>query len=202
MTICCALAFWLPLFVQAFPAIDAMKPIIDNDRVVVWDSGAAAATPRPWPPVTGDSIEISVTPRPGAVVFRRKGAQGASRRPLPALARTIVVGLKDHPAPSAQNTSGYSNAFPRPRVRKVLENDRVVVWDYTWKPGEPTPMHFHDKDVVVVYLADGALQSTTPGGVTAVNEFSVGATRFNTRDRVHTEELLKGQQRAIIVELK
>ena len=28
----------------------------------------------------------------------------------------------------------------------------------------PTPVHFHDKDVVVVYLEDGSLRSTTPDG--------------------------------------
>jgi len=26
-----------------------------------------------------------------------------------------------------------------------------IVWRYRWNLGEPTPVHFHDKDVVVVY---------------------------------------------------
>jgi hypothetical protein len=63
-------------------------------------------------------------------------------------------------------------------------------------------MHFHDKDVVVVYLEDGALSSTTPDGQKTLNEYSVGTTRFNLRDRAHTEELVKGTQRAIITEFK
>ena len=84
----------------------------------------------------------------------------------------------------------------------MLENDRVLIWDYTWTPGVPTPTHFHDKDVVVCYLADGELRSTEPDGKSVVNPHYFGFTKLNARDRAHTEELIKGSGRAIIVELK
>ena len=100
------------------------------------------------------------------------------------------------------NATGYPLAFPRPNVKKVIDNDRVVIWDYTWTPGVPTPTHFHDKDVVVTYLEDGALRSTDPAGASVINEHYFGFTKLNSRDRVHTEELVKGKARAIIVELK
>ena len=101
-----------------------------------------------------------------------------------------------------ENKSAYPNAFPRPAARKLLENDRVIMWDYTWTPGQPTPMHFHDKDALVVYLKNGALKSTTPDGKSVVNPLTVGKTTFNARDRVHTETLVEGESRAIITELK
>jgi hypothetical protein len=63
-------------------------------------------------------------------------------------------------------------------------------------------MHFHDKEVVVVYLADGELKSTTVDGKTDVNVISFGLAKFNAPNRTHTEELVKGSARAIIVELK
>ncbi len=72
-------------------------------------------------------------------------------------------------------------------MKKLLENDRVIVWSYRWNPGEPTPMHFHDKDVVVVYLEDTALISTTPDGAKKLNEYKAFDIRFNKRDRTHTE---------------
>lgn len=50
----------------------------------------------------------------------------------------------------------------RPHGKKLIGNDHVIVWSYRWSPGEPTPAHFHNKDVVVVYLEDTALISTTP----------------------------------------
>jgi hypothetical protein len=101
-----------------------------------------------------------------------------------------------------ENKSGYPNAFPRPGSRKILENERVIIWDYTWTTGQPTPMHFHDKDALVVYLKNGALKSTTPDGKSVVNPLTVGKTTFNARDRVHTETLVEGESRAIITELK
>jgi hypothetical protein len=84
----------------------------------------------------------------------------------------------------------------------VLDNDRVTVWNYAWTLGVPTPMHYHDKDVVVVFRNDGLLRSTTPKGESVVNDDKFGMVRFNKRDRVHFEELLKGEQSAIILELK
>jgi hypothetical protein len=116
--------------------------------------------------------------------------------------RSIVIELKDRTVVPLPNTSGYPNAFPRPNATKVLENDRVMAWDYTWTSGVATPVHFHDKDVVVIYLADGALTSTTPDGKKIVNEHAFGYTKFNPRNRIHTETLTRGQARAIIVELK
>jgi hypothetical protein len=77
-----------------------------------------------------------------------------------------------------------------------------MVWDFTWTPGQATMMHFHDKDVVVTYLTDGALTSTDVRGQSVVNEHHAGYAKFNPRDRVHTETLTRGQGRAIIVELK
>lgn len=72
----------------------------------------------------------------------------------------------------------------------------------TWTAGKPTPMHFHDMDVVVVYLADGELKSTTPDGKIEVNPISFGLTKFNRPSRTHTEEVTKDSARAIIAELK
>ena len=63
-------------------------------------------------------------------------------------------------------------------------------------------MHFHDKDVVVVFLQDGDLKSTSPDGKSVVSEYKAATVRFSPRDRTHAETLVRGQQRAIITELK
>jgi hypothetical protein len=94
--------------------------------------------------------------------FKQRWLHG-SRRPA-RQGRSIVIDLKTGGEKAMENRSGYPNAFPRTSVKKVFENDRVIVWDYSWTRGQPTAMHFHDKDVVVVYLEDGALMSTTPDG--------------------------------------
>ncbi len=180
-----ALFLCVALFQAGSPT--ASKPIIDNDRIAVWDvTDSAAAQPT-------DAVVVSLS---GNAAYGPKGT-------APKIdGRSIVIGFKDHPAPTYTNPTGFPLAFPRPGSQKLLENDRVIVWDYTWTPGVPTPMHFHDKDVVVVFLEDGDLKSTTPDGKETVNPYKTGATRFNLGGRTHTETLTQGKQRAIITELK
>jgi hypothetical protein len=165
----------------------ATKPVIDNDRVTVQDvSGSIAAQPN-------DAVVVALS---GTAAFMPKGSTAKIS------GRLFVITLKDHPVPPIEHKSGYPVAFPRPGTKKVFENDRVIVWDSTWTLGVATPMHFHDKDVVVVFLEDGDLKSTTPDGKEVVNKYTTGTVRFNQRDRTHTETLMNGKQRAIITELK
>ncbi len=76
------------------------------------------------------------------------------------------------------------------------------MWDVTVGKAKATAMHFHDKDVVVVYLDNGDLSSTTLDGKTTVNSYVFGQAKFNARDRTHSELLSKGSQRVIAIELK
>jgi hypothetical protein len=168
----------------------AGEPAVDNDRVTAWDSTGVAA------PVQHDFVAVPLS-RKGTAFFGHKG-----ETPGKAGERTVIVELKGGALPPLANTSGYQLAFPRPHAKKLLENDKVVVWDYAWRPGEPSPMHFHDKDTLVVYEETGALQSTTLDGKSTVNESKFGDIRFNKRDRTHTELLLHGQAHAVITELK
>lgn len=172
------------LFQAAAPA---SKPVIENDRVIIWDVNAAV------PARPGDAVVVSLS---GSAAFVPKGT-------TPKISgRSIVIDLKDHPVAPLVNKSGYPPAFPRPGSKKLFENARLILWDYTWNPGVPTPMHFHDKDAIVVYLEDGDLTSTTPDGKVVVNPYRTAMVRFNARDRSHTELLTSGKQRAIITELK
>src|SRR5258706_8148790 len=143
--------------------------LVDNDRVNVRErptiGGPAGSIVRQTP----NEIWVSLTP-----------------------AKAIVITLKDKVVAPIANTSGFPNAFPRPGNIKVYEDARVIVWDYTWTLGKATPMHFHDKDVVVIYLDNGTLKSTAPDGKSVTNKRSPGDTFFNARDRVHTETLTDG----------
>jgi len=168
----------------------AAQPILDNERVIVWDVTS------PLPPAEHDFVAVSLTRKGTALLGHKGDTPGKTGE------RTVVIELKDHPVSPLANEIGYPNAFPRPRVKKLLENDKAIVWSYRWNPGEPTPMHFHDKDVVVVYLEDTALKSTTPDGQSTINDYKDGQTKFSPRDRTHTELLTRGTGSAIITELK
>jgi hypothetical protein len=182
--------FLCALLFQAAPA-QAPKTLIDNDRVVVRDvTGPATAEPL-------DSVVVSLSGvTSGTAVFLSKGA-------TPDISgRYIVVGLKDHVSVPVANTSGYPLAFPRPGAKKILENEKVIVWDNTWAPGVAAPMHFHDKDTIAVYFEDGDVKSTSLDGKVVVTPHTAGTASFNRGNRTHTEVLASGKQHAIITELK
>ncbi len=187
------------------------KPTVDNERVTVWD---VTWTKEQANPARGNGHEAVVLWTAGGKVrtagkiverrsrqafFSKGDEEGVADAGAP---RSLVIALKDHSVPAILNKSGYPSAFPRPHARKLLENDRVMVWSYRWNPGEPTPMHFHDKDVIVVYLEETALVSTTPAGAKTLNEYKAFDVRFNKGDRTHTEELARGTGSAMMVELK
>jgi len=165
----------------------AQKPAIDNERVTVLEvNGPIAAQPN-------DAVVIAHS---GTATFVPKGA-------TPKIdGDSLVIDLKDHHVDPYKNPTQYQLAFPRPGSKKIFENERVIVWDSEWTPGVPSPMHFHDKDVVVWFLEDGDLKSTTPDGKETVNQYTAGTIRFNAGNRTHTETLVKGKQRALITELK
>jgi quercetin dioxygenase-like cupin family protein len=198
---------------------DRISTIVDNERVTVWEITWTRGTPSPLPRRNDDYVvlyltngrmkltrsdggSVTVPAGVGDVAFQPKGTvkieESVSDEPV----RARVIDLHDHYVAPLKNTSGYPKAFPRPGAKKLLDNARVVVWDYTFTSGSPSPMHFHDKDVVVTYMADGALTSTTPDGQSQTNENTFGLTKFNPRSRTHTEQLVRGKSRVIAVELK
>ncbi len=175
----------------SFAAVShAAAPVIDNERVTVWDTMSAL------PPAQHDFVAVSFA-KMAKPFFGHKGDIAGTDG-----VRTAVIELKDLSVAPIPNTSGYQLAFPRPHARKLLENERVIVWNVRWLPGEPTPMHFHDKDAVGVYKAGGTLQSATPDGKSVTVKLKAGDIRFFRRDRAHSELQVSGKPHAIMVELK
>lgn len=173
-----------------------LKPAIDNEHVTVWNQPGQTKLA-----YDHDVVVMWLTgPHAGTARFIPKG--GKLKDGDLNGARSVVIELKDAPATHYENKTGYPAAFPRPHVKKLFENQRVVVWSYRWTPREPTPMHFHDKDVVVVYREDTALVSTTPDGAKKLNQYKAFDIRFNKGNRTHTELLDHGTGSAMMMELK
>jgi hypothetical protein len=208
------------LLAAASPALAAPvgNQVIDNERVTVTDIKLMPGDSAPATPRDRDSVILyleggkfrslsngkvhSVTHEFGDAVFvpRGNGAFDTLEKGPPA--HEIMVVLKDHPVAAVANTSGYPDAFPRPGSVKMLDNDRVTAWHYSWTKGVPTRMHFHGKEVVVSYRYDGALKSVTPDGKAVINPYKAGQIYFNKANRTHYEELMDARQSAVILELK
>jgi quercetin dioxygenase-like cupin family protein len=191
----------------------AQAPVIDNARVTVRDVALEPGAPAPVITHAGDYIILYRTGgsirsadgktarhADGSAVFGHGGS--TSDTAVAAPAHEIVVELKDAPSNTVPNTTGLPPAFPRPGSKKVFENDKVRVWNYAWVPGKPTAMHFHDTEVVVTYLQDGDIASTTQDGKTTINHRNAGDIVYNLANRSHSEEVVKGQQSGIMLELK
>lgn len=204
---------------HAFPR-EGAKQIFDNERVTIWDVTWIKGKPSPMHRhkydlvgvyLVGSPIKVTVPDgtgreskvEEGFVLFQPKGVTHIEEGLVEENPRhAILIDVKDHRAAPIPNTSGLPNAFPREGAEKRLENERVVIWDYRWAPGRPTPMHFHDKDVVVVVMEGGELESTTPDGKSRVSRVYYGEASFTPGNRAHSEKLVSGNARAILVELK
>jgi len=202
---------------SGFPRAGA-RQLIDNERVAVWDVTWPKGNPTPmyqrkFDMVTVDleNAAIQVTGakgkaisqlfKVGQAVFVPKGGPQMEEGTSDPSRHAIVIELKDATVAPLEYHSAFPDAFPRDGAKKLFTNKRVTAWDYTWKINSPTPIHFHTKDVVVVYLETGEVRSKSIDGTIVVNKLEPGVTRFNARNRTHSEELIKGASRAIIIEL-
>ena len=216
-TLLVLMAALMPVPALAAPVLAA--PVIDNDRVTVWDVTLAKGQSAPATPADKDTIimfleggriqtamaggtTITASRKFGDAMLIPKGSAAVDTLVSGGPAHEIVVALKDHAGTAAANTSGLPLAFPRPGSVKVLDNPSLTVWHYSWTKGKPTPMHFHDKDVVVGYRYDGTLKSTMPDGTVMDNPYKKGDIRFNKGNRSHSELLTTARQSAVILELK
>ena len=192
---------------------DAPAPAIDNGRVTVRDVALKQGQPGPAIQHAGDYVVLYIsggrirgadgrtqTHAPGSAMAGHGGT--TSDTALDGDAHEVVAELKDSPSNTVPNTPGLPPGFPREGAKKVFENDKVRVWNYTWLPGKPTPMHFHNTEIVVVYLGNGDITATTPDGKKTVTHHNSGDIVFNLANRSHSEELTQGEMSGVMLELK
>jgi quercetin dioxygenase-like cupin family protein len=203
---------------HAFPR-EGAKQVFDNERVTIWDVTWLKGKPSPMHRHKYDLVGVYLVGSPikvtmpdgtsressvdeGFVLYQPKGVTHIEEGTVDENPRhAILIDLKDHKAEPIPNTTGLPNAFPREGAVKRLENERVAIWEYRWTE-KPSPMHFHDKDVVVVVMEGGEIESKTPDGKSRVTRVARGEASFTPGNRSHSERLVSGAARAILVELK
>ena len=182
---------------------------IDNDRVTVREIAMGPAGVELNH--AGDHVSVFLTGTIGTntgTQIRAAGevmVGGAGLEKLIAVSgapHIVVIDLKAGPAAHPANHTGYPLAFPRPGAQRLAQTPRITVRSYDWQPGKPTPMHFHDKDVVVIYRGEGTLDSVTPDGKHTPTAHHMGEIRFNKGNRAHFELLTSGKLGATMVELQ
>jgi hypothetical protein len=207
-----------PLLGMFIAAKLCAAPLIDNERVTVWDVPLAAGASGPVTSKSEDTVilfleggrirtvdgsgKTSVATRNfGDSVFVPKGTESIDTLVSGRAAHEVVISLKDHPVPAIANTSGYPTAFPRPGAVKVLDTPRFTTWYYSWTKDVPTGMHFHDKDFVVVFRFDSVQSISTPDGAGHANDVKAGDILYLKRGLTHSEGLTTERQSAVYLEL-
>jgi hypothetical protein len=93
--------------------------------------------------------------------------------------------------------------FPRTNATKLLETDRITVWNIVWPKGQPTAMHRHVYDQVGTYYASGGRLITTPDGAARASITAVGSLSTTRKGTTHIEEgNTDPPLRAVFIELK
>jgi hypothetical protein len=106
----------------------------------------------------------------------------------------------------AQSSPQPAQTFPQPFDRdgatKVLENNRVIVWDVSWLP-IAYPTHRHLYDYAGVYYTNGDRVVVSPQGVRSPTHSTAWSTFFFRRGVTHSEEGVGTDTlRAVFLELK
>jgi hypothetical protein len=93
--------------------------------------------------------------------------------------------------------------FPRTNATKLLETDRINVWDIVWPKGQPTALHRHTYDQVGTYYSRGGRVITATDGTERRGMTEVGNLSTTRKGTTHVEEgTTDPPLRAVFIELK
>ena len=113
-------------------------------------------------------------------------------RLMAALISTIVLAGQTYPPP-----------FPRPGAIKMLDNDRVQVWNVAWPKGQQTALHRHPYDMTGIYYAPGDRIITAVDGSKRPVSTAAGGIIWQFKGLTHIEEGTSDDPlRAVMIELK
>ena len=99
--------------------------------------------------------------------------------------------------------TAYPPPFPRPGVVKLIENERVLVWDVIWPKGEASPVHRHPYDMTGIYYWPGGRLIISTEGTKRQTETPAGRIQWLAAGVTHAEEGTSDDSlRAVMIELK
>ena len=94
-------------------------------------------------------------------------------------------------------------AYPREGAVKILDNNKVQVWNIAWLKGTPSPLHRHIYDLAGVYYEPGDRMIISPEGAKRPVSTPAWNITFQRKDVTHIEEGTSyAPLRAVFVEMK
>jgi quercetin dioxygenase-like cupin family protein len=200
---------------HAFPRAGA-KQVLDNEWGTVWDVVWAPGETTPMHRHRFDYVGVELEDAQVGIVevdgrrrtfslkrgesyFLPRGTThqevGVSDNPQ---RHALIIDLKDAPAPVFPNPSGLPDAFTSRGSKKLLENQRVVMWDYTWPSGDRAKRYLYTRNAFIVFLNQGELTSSDG----RYSMFASGQVVFREGGRAVMEASGSVRVRGIVIELK
>ena len=195
--------------------------LVENERVfvweVVWPNGTPQAYHRHRYDMTGVFLgwgPLRVTRLDGTfteslepfeipwVFFQGKGVTHKEEGIGEPERHAIMIDLKEYTPTDLERRTDILPAFPLAGAEEVLDNPRVSVWSLDMQPGQTLPMHYHDGDLVWVFLEGGTLLSIGEDGQEERTTWVYKDVRFLPRGQAHTLEVVTGSPRMMLYELK
>ena len=202
-----------------FPRTNATK-LLDTDRITVWDivwpKGQPTAMHRHVYDQVGtyyargdrlittpDATVRAVITEVGSLSTTKKGTthieEGNSDPPL----RAVFIELKQETASGLADADvGGPASFPRDDAKKILDDERVTAWDYTWPSGSEGLRYRPARETVIVWLGAGKLRVRQRGGASTVSDVNAGTMHHLARGSNETLEIVGGSPRVILFQLK
>jgi hypothetical protein len=213
-----AIVFALQAYPPPFPR-DGVTKVLENERVVAWQVQWSKGRPTAMHEHVLDLVGVVLEPGQVKVTFPDGSVnQGTLSQPAAASfmprgmihqeesvvdgGRTIAIELKAFSPPAPARNTTAAEAFPRDGARQLIDNNRVVVWDYQWVPGRPVSLHVHNRDTLLVPVENGEVTVRFRNGETRISRLVRGEVLFFSGADAHSEEATAGSPRAIVVELK
>ena len=205
---------------HAFPRPGATL-LLENERVLVWEvlwpNGAPQVYHRHRYDMTGVFLRwgpLRVTRLDGSfaeslepfeipwVFFQRKGVTHKEEGIGEPERHSIMIDLKEYMPADLEPRTDILPAFPLAGTEEVLDNPRVSVWSLDMEPGQTLPMHYHDRDLIWVFLEGGTLLSTSEDGQEERTTWAYKDVRFLARGQAHRVEVVSGSPRIMLYELQ
>lgn len=120
--------------------------------------------------------------QPGAVIKDRmwylpKGLTHAEMTVTDPGRHDVVIDIKDKSVPEAANTTSYPTAKFAPSQTKVVDNDKVTIWDCAWSPRAGV-MSFDSRDIFLAFAEGGDLLIQEDGQPAVVKHYDSGQAIF------------------------
>ena len=107
---------------------------------------------------------------------------------LPEMAMVLPESERTTGSPAPHTTAGVTGTNGGSVATKLLETERIVVWDIVWPKGQPTAMHRHPHDQVGTYYSRGGRLITQPDGTKREGMTEVGNLSTTRKGTTHIEE--------------